>query len=409
VTVAVAAERLGWDFTFRTRLEAAGAIDQGTLNGDLIVTGDGDPTIGAQGGDVAPLFLDWADAAAKAGIRRVAGRIVGDDNALDDLGLGAGWAWDYLEAGYAAPSGALTYNENTIGIEVTPGTYAGATAHLAVVPAGHGLEIVSEVSTGASGSPADLSVLRAPGSTRLTVRGTVPASGAPVLRTAAVPNPTRYFVEAFRLALAVRGITVTGGAWDLDDLVTPPATTRRLLAERESAPLSSVAAHTLKVSQNLYGDTLLKVLGRTPAQPGSAAAGRQIVARTLAGWGVAPETIVMLDGSGLSRYNYVTADALTAMLVHIWRDDRLRGPFVAALPVGAHDGTLESRMKNGLLARRVQAKTGTISNVRALSGYVETLDGEKLAFSMIANHFTATSAEIDAIVEQALERVVRER
>jgi D-alanyl-D-alanine carboxypeptidase/D-alanyl-D-alanine-endopeptidase (penicillin-binding protein 4) len=170
-----------------------------------------------------------------------------------------------------------------------------------------------------------------------------------------------------------------------------------------------VAAHTLKVSQNLYGDTLLKVLGRTPAQPGSAAAGRQIVARTLAGWGVAPETIVMLDGSGLSRYNYVTADALTAMLVHIWRDDRLRGPFVAALPVGAHDGTLESRMKNGLLARRVQAKTGTISNVRALSGYVETLDGEKLAFSMIANHFTATSAEIDAIVEQALERVVRER
>jgi D-alanyl-D-alanine carboxypeptidase/D-alanyl-D-alanine-endopeptidase (penicillin-binding protein 4) len=409
VTVAVAAERLGWDFTFRTRLEAAGAIDQGTLAGDLIVTGDGDPTITAQGGDLAPLFLEWADAAWQAGIRRVAGRIVGDDNALDDLGLGAGWAWDYLEAGYAAPSGALTYNENTIRIAITPGASAGATARLGVVPAGHGLDIVNEISTGAPGAPADLSLLRAPGSVQLTMRGTVPASGAPVIRTAAVPDPTRYFVEAFRLALAVRGITVTGGAWDLDDLVTPPATTRRLLAERESAPLSSVAAHTLKVSQNLYGDTLLKVLGRTPAQPGSAAAGRQIVARTLAGWGVAPETIVMLDGSGLSRYNYVTADALTAMLVHIWRDDRLRGPFVAALPVGAHDGTLESRMKNGLLARRVQAKTGTISNVRALSGYVETLDGEKLAFSMIANHFTATSAEIDAIVEQALERVVRER
>lgn len=407
VTVAVAADRLGWGFTFRTRLEATGTIDQGTLNGDLVVTGDGDPTIGAQGGDVAPLFLDWADAAAKAGIRRIAGRLVGDDNALDDLGLGAGWAWDYLEAGYAAPSGALTYNENIIEIEVRPGTSVGATAHLAVGPAGHGLEIVSEVSTGAPGSPVDLSLLRAPGSTRLTVRGSVPVSGAPVIRTAAVPNPTRYFVEAFRLALAVRGITVTGGAWDVDDLVTPPAPTRRLLAERESAPLSSVAAHTLKVSQNLYGDTLLKALGRTPAQPGSAAAGRQIVARTLAGWGIAPESIVMLDGSGLSRYNYVTADALTAMLVHVWRDARLRGPFAAALPVGAHDGTLESRMKNGLLARRVQAKTGTISNVRALSGYVETLDGEKLAFSMIANHFTATSTEIDAIVEQALERVVR--
>ncbi len=407
MTVAVAAEQLGWGFTFRTRLEAAGAIDQGTLDGDLIVTGDGDPTIGAQGGKVAPLFLAWADAVRTAGIRRVAGRIVGDDSALDDVGLGAGWAWDYLEAGYAAPSGALTYNENIIQIEITPGTSAGAPARLAVVPAGHGLEIVNGITTGASGSPVDLVLQRGLGSIRLTVRGTVPASGAPVTRTAAVPNPTRYFVEAFRLALAERGITVTSGAWDIDDLVEPPPAARRPLAERQSAPLSSVAAHTLKVSQNLYGDTLLKTLGRTPTQPGSAAAGLQIVARTLAGWGVAAEAVVMLDGSGLSRYNYVTADALTAMLVHVWRDARLRGPFVAALPVGAHDGTLESRMKSGLLARRVQAKTGTISNVRALSGYVETLDGEKLAFSMIANHFTVTSAEIDAIVEQALERVVR--
>jgi D-alanyl-D-alanine carboxypeptidase/D-alanyl-D-alanine-endopeptidase (penicillin-binding protein 4) len=407
VTVAVAAERLGWGFTFRTRLEAAGAIDQGTLAGDLVVTGDGDPTISAQEGHLAPLFLEWADAARKAGIRRVAGRIVGDDNALDDLGLGAGWAWDYLEAGYAAPSGALTYNENIIRIAITPGASAGASARLAAVPAGHGLEIVNEISTGAQSTPPELSLLRAPGSVRLTVRGTVPAAGTPVIRTAAVPDPTRYFLEAFRLALAARGITVSGGVWDIDDLVEPPPSARRLLAERESAPLSSVAAHTLKVSQNLYGDTLLKTLGRTPTQAGSAVAGRQIVARTLAGWGVAPEAIVMLDGSGLSRYNYVTPDALTTMLAHIWGDDRLRGPFVAALPVGAHDGTLESRMKNGLLARRVQAKTGTISNVRALSGYLETLDGEKLVFSMIANHFTATSAEIDAIVEQALERVVR--
>ncbi len=409
VTVAVAAARLGWDFTFHTRLEAAGAINEGTLDGDLIVTGAGDPTIGAHGGDVAPLFLAWADAVRAAGIRRVAGRVVGDDNAFDDLGVGAGWAWDYLEAGYAAPSGALTYNENTVRIEIAPGLSAGAATRMTVGPAGHGLDVINDVRTGAPGSPADLSLLRAPGSVRLTVRGTVPASGAPAVRTAAVPHPTRYFIDAFKVALAARGITVAGGTWDIDDLAAPPPAARRLLAERESMPLSSVAAHTLKVSQNLYGDTLLKAVGRAATQAGSAAAGREVVARTLADWGIAPDAIVMLDGSGLSRYNYVTPDAITAMLVQVWRDARLRGPFVAALPVGGHDGTLESRMKNGLLARRVQAKTGTISNVRALSGYVDTLDGEKLAFSMIANHFTAPSAEIDAIVEQALERVVRGR
>jgi D-alanyl-D-alanine carboxypeptidase/D-alanyl-D-alanine-endopeptidase (penicillin-binding protein 4) len=130
------------------------------------------------------------------------------------------------------------------------------------------------------------------------------------------------------------------------------------------------------------------------------------VARTLAEWGVASDAVVMFDGSGLSRYNYVTAEALTTLLERVWRDERLRGPFVAALPVGGHDGTLDERMKNSVLNRRVQAKTGTISNVRALSGYLETTSGEKLVFSMVANHFTASSAEVDAVMERALERLV---
>jgi D-alanyl-D-alanine carboxypeptidase/D-alanyl-D-alanine-endopeptidase (penicillin-binding protein 4) len=128
----------------------------------------------------------------------------------------------------------------------------------------------------------------------------------------------------------------------------------------------------------------------------------------LAAWGIAPDSIVMLDGSGLSRYNYVTADALIDLLVHVWRDERLRGPFVAALPVGGHDGTLDQRMKNSSLDRRVQAKTGTIANVRALSGYLDTMSGEKLVFSMVANHFTASSTAIDAVMERALDRLVRE-
>jgi D-alanyl-D-alanine carboxypeptidase/D-alanyl-D-alanine-endopeptidase (penicillin-binding protein 4) len=113
----------------------------------------------------------------------------------------------------------------------------------------------------------------------------------------------------------------------------------------------------------------------------------------------------MYDGSGLSRYNYVTADVLTGVLTHVWNDGRLRGPFVASLPVGGHDGTLESRMKNAELDRRVQAKTGTISNVRALSGYVEGPGDEKFAFSMIANNFTVPNAQVDAVMDAALTRL----
>ena len=202
---------------------------------------------------------------------------------------------------------------------------------------------------------------------------------------------------------------MTGGIWDIDALTDAPALQpRTLVGEHVSEPLSTLAGYAMKVSQNFYAETLLKTLGRTADRPGTAESGRQVVRETLSRWGIAADAHVLYDGSGLSRYNYLTAATLTAVLRHVWNDERLRGPFVAELPVGGRDGTLESRMRNAALDRNVQAKTGSINNVRALSGYVENARGEKLAFSMIANNFTATSAQVDAIMERALERIVKE-
>ncbi len=276
-----------------------------------------------------------------------------------------------------------------------------------MAPPGSQFRIDNTLLTGPAGSAARVTVARLPGSPRLEVSGFVPAGGAPVTRVTTIDNPTRFFVEALRLALADRGITVTGGAWDIDDLTRPVAAgPRRLVARRESAPLSSLGAQMLKVSQNFYAEMLLKAIGRTNERPGSAEAGRQVVRDTLAGWGIGADSLVMRDGSGLSRYDYVTSDAVVSLLTHVWNDDRLRGPFLAALPVGARDGTLENRMKNTALEGRVQAKTGTIANVRSLSGFLETNSGERLVFSIIANHFTATSAEVDGIAEKILLRLL---
>jgi D-alanyl-D-alanine carboxypeptidase/D-alanyl-D-alanine-endopeptidase (penicillin-binding protein 4) len=177
---------------------------------------------------------------------------------------------------------------------------------------------------------------------------------------------------------------------------------RQIIATRKSLPLSSLGAYFLKESQNFYGETILKTLGKRFGRDGSTVAGRRVVSETLTAWGIPADSYVMYDGSGLSRYNYVSADAIVSILKHVWNDERLRGPFLAALPVGAQDGTLELRMRNTVLAGRVQAKTGTISNVRSLSGFLITESGERLVFSMIANHFTATSAQVDAVVEKAL-------
>jgi D-alanyl-D-alanine carboxypeptidase/D-alanyl-D-alanine-endopeptidase (penicillin-binding protein 4) len=132
-----------------------------------------------------------------------------------------------------------------------------------------------------------------------------------------------------------------------------------------------------------------------------------VAAETLTSWGIPEDAYVMYDGSGLSRYNYVSPDAIVLLLKHIWNDQTLRAPFMAALPVGGQDGTLGSRMKNTALAGHVQAKTGTISNVRSLSGFVDAPSGERFVFSIIANHFTTSTAAVDEVAEKALMAVIR--
>jgi serine-type D-Ala-D-Ala carboxypeptidase/endopeptidase (penicillin-binding protein 4) len=163
----------------------------------------------------------------------------------------------------------------------------------------------------------------------------------------------------------------------------------------------------MKSSQNLYAETLLKTLGGLdePTSRSSSARtdkGRKIVENILAAWGVAEDSVIERDGSGLSRYNYMTPDALVSVLTHVDRDERLRDAFDATLPIAGRDGTLATRMKGTPAEGRVRAKTGSMSNVRALAGYVSTADGEPAAFAILANNFDASSDVInkatDAIV-----------
>ncbi len=407
VTAAVAAEQLGWDHRFETRLDATGPVVDGVLEGDLIAVGSGDPTIDARDLIAAPLFDDWADALRSAGIHRIRGRLVGDDNAFDDEPLGAGWAWDYLTAAYAAPSGALSYNENLVAVRISPGATPGAPALVQVSPPGHDLTVDNRVTTAPADAPSSVVLERMPGSTVLTVRGRIPHGSGAAVRATTISNPTMFFVEGLRMTLASHGITVEGGAVDIDDVTSGGGASRRVLATYRSQPLSAVVAQMLKTSQNFYAEMLIKAVGHPRAgatEPGSTERGRQVIRQTLDAWGIPAGALVMHDGSGLSRYNYASAQLITSVLRRMWEEETHRGPFAASLPVAGHDGTLGARM-TGALRRRVQAKTGTISNVRSLAGYVETDDGERLVFTMIANHFVAPNTEVDAVMEAALERL----
>src|SRR5947207_12486586 len=128
VTLAAAAEKLGWDFRYETKVFVTGTTRAGVLHGDLIVAGSGDPSLDDWDGIATRLWADWATRLKAAGITAIDGRIVGDDNAFEDEGLGSGWAWDDVPAGFAAPVSALQFNEGNVQVRLGPGDAVGARA-----------------------------------------------------------------------------------------------------------------------------------------------------------------------------------------------------------------------------------------------------------------------------------------
>jgi serine-type D-Ala-D-Ala carboxypeptidase/endopeptidase (penicillin-binding protein 4) len=405
VTLAVAAERLGWDARFSTRLEATGPLEAGVLHGDLVVTGDGDPTIGERA-DMPRVLDEWAGRLLAFGVTRIEGRLVGDDDVLPDQAFGAGWAWDDLAFGYAAPLGALQYHESTVQVVISAGPEPGTPASIRLEPASSDLVVTGQVWTTGPDVPAAIYTRRRLFGQTLEVTGSVPRAGRDYVRTVSVDNPTRAFLLAFRDALGRAGITVAGGVADIDDLAGAPVGTigpRRLLHRHESPPLREIGVRLMKVSQNLIAETLMARIGLTSDVPDvdPLAAARGAYERTLARWGVPADDVIVADGSGLSRYDFITADALVAVLRRM-ADPRDAAAFEATLPILGVDGTLERRLRGTRAEGRVRAKTGSMSNVRALAGYVTTLAGERLAFAIVANNFKVRGSVIDVVTDRAL-------
>ena len=401
ITLAVAAEQLGWDYTYETRLIARGSIAGGTLTGDLVIVGAGDPSLDDWDGAASGVFGAWAARLKELGISRVNGRIVGDDRAFSDDGLGPGWAWDDLEFAYSAPASALQFNDGAAQLIVMPAAAAGTPATLTVRPSYAEVPLVGSVSTGPAGSTDSVTVLPLPHDRTLAVGGTVPAGGTRVVRNIAVPNATVYFAAAVKTALEANGIIVSGPAVDVDDLgdTAVAAGPETAVATHRSPQLPTLADTLMKLSQNMYAETLLRTLGREGAGAGTADAGRTVVRDVLAGWSIPASEATIADGSGLSRYNLITADALVSVLAHVYGDDRLRAPYVASLPVAGRSGTLAARMKGTAAEGVVQAKTGSFTNARSVAGFARSADGEPLAFAIIANNYGVAPDVADRVTD----------
>ena len=394
VSVATAADAVGWEYRFTTTLRSTGSIDGGMLHGDLLVVGGGDPAIGGRSGDD---FSMWIDALKSAGIHRVDGRVVGIDDLFEEPRPGFAWSWDDLGYSTGAVFGALNLAENRLSVTVTPGAVAGAPTSLAYNVDAQDLPITNRSVTGPVDSAPLVWPEMRPGENVLTIAGSVPIGGMSTSLLVSAGNPTLWFARILRRRLIASGIDVTGPAADGDDISIPSADTAAILYTYRSHPLSDIVQPLLKNSINLYGEAVhrLNAAGPLPHTNDQALEGTK---QRLLSWGISADGFQIVDGSGLSRRDVLSPETLLTVLVKMY-DPAAASPWMRALPVAGVDGTLAGRMKGTPGENNVHAKTGTMSNVRSLAGYVTTRDGEALAFTSIVNNFEGTGAQANAALD----------
>ncbi|HKZ00717.1 MAG TPA: D-alanyl-D-alanine carboxypeptidase/D-alanyl-D-alanine-endopeptidase [Pyrinomonadaceae bacterium] len=413
-TVAAALDRLSPDYRYVTSVYAPARPDAaGVILGDLIIYGRGDPSLGARfnNGDYFKGIDELANRIVAAGVKRVEGDLVGDESYFVGPRYGSGWEWEDLTWYYGAEISALTVNDNALDLFVKPGLEPGSKALITTGPPDPLLTIVNQVTTGVKGSRRDLSVHRELGKDVLTVSGSIAVDDRGYTGGIGISHPALLFVYLLRASLAQKGVSISGKSRTIgatsQTLLTAGTTiissgngaetkesVRTEIANFQSPPLSLIAAQTLKPSQNLYTELILRTLGKavplpTPAPNSvrtSEDAGLEVIKEFLKSAGIRPDSLVLNDGSGLSRNDMITADA-TVQLLTFMHQHRHAEVFRAALPVAGVDGTLRNRMRGTAAENNVRAKTGSLSSAASLAGYVTTAAGEKLAFSIMVNNY----------------------
>ena len=384
-------------YRFHTDVLTTAPVHAGKLDGDLYLKGYGDPTA------LESDYVGLAKQLRAAGVRTVDGDLIADDTYFDHVRLGDSWAWDDEPFYYNAQISALTlapntdYDSGTAIVESRPGAAAGAPVKLSLVPANGVLKLINTATTGAAGSANTLNIERDHGTNIVRVTGSVPLGASVGQEWVTVWEPELYAADVFRRALAAQGISVDGR---IKNAATP--TGAHQLARDESMTLGELLTPFLKLSNNMHAETLVKAMGAVAEADGSWPAGLGVVTDYAKSIGVDTSRIRLSDGSGLSRKVNVTADSVTDVLIGAQKEPWWQ-QWYDALPIAGNParfvgGTLRSRMVNTPAANNLHGKTGSLTGVTALSGYVSTKDGRKLVFSMISNNYLSSPRSIEDAV-----------
>ncbi|MGF1509041.1 MAG: D-alanyl-D-alanine carboxypeptidase/D-alanyl-D-alanine-endopeptidase [Myxococcota bacterium] len=381
LTTAASLEVLGPSYQFRTEVRRDPVVVDGVVRGNLYVVGRGDPTLTTE------TLFGLVNEVALRGIREVTGDLVADDSFFDDVREGPGWEEETGDPAYAAPIGAFSVNFNTFVVRVVPGDSVGAPARALIWPDIDLIRAVVDATTRPPRTPTRLwagtSVPRQD-HIHVTIRGAIAMDRTDgVLVRRRVHNPTRHGAEMMRRLLEMRGIKIGGRIRE----GTAPRTSTFVVAH-DSPSLGDIVGQLNKYSNNFVAEQILKTLGaEIHDPPGSWQSGIRVVETFLRDLGFSDAQFRLKNGSGLNDTNRVSPALITELLRMMYRRFEVRPEFVASLAVAGHSGTIEKRFGDTIAETRLRAKTGSLTGVSALSGYVATQDDDVLAFSIMMNGY----------------------
>lgn len=389
ITSAAALTFLGQDFRFKTRLGIGGKIRGGRLQGDIFVSGGGDPNFSFEN------LEQFVNAIKARGIKSIEGNIVLDDSYFTDERLPVGWAWHYLDARYAAEISALSINRNVVNVHIES-TNPGQAANVTIEPETPYVKLVNNMVTKIGDD--SIIIFRRPEANIIYVDGGIGYQHKRDIEVS-VRNPTLYFGEYFKERLVASDIRISGRCVEDGKAFSPGmGAIYHMIDSLLSPPLLDVIRELNTESVNLIGEAIVKTLGSHYLRDGSFNGGVVILKEFLRRCGVDTSLVALYDGSGLSRHNLISPYDIALVLRRMYHSE-LFDTFHSMLP-GPGEGTLKGRLSD--LGGTLRAKTGSLHAVSCLSGYLN-VGGRYYCFSIMFNNFACSRKKIERTQEELLE------
>jgi D-alanyl-D-alanine carboxypeptidase/D-alanyl-D-alanine-endopeptidase (penicillin-binding protein 4) len=388
LTAASALYTLGTQYTFQTKVMMDGVIKGSALKGNVYLQGNGDPTLLAKDVD------DLAKKLKTSHIDKIEGNIYADDSRFDSVRYSVDLPWSDEDDYYGAGISALTispgndFDSGTAIIKVQPGDKVGKKAIIHAIPDCEYLKIQSHVQTVKTDGKKLITVIRDHGNNNVTIRGTIPLQSPAVRKWVAVWEPSLYTLKIFKESLQTSGIKIKKGREE----VRKAPKRARILAVHQSKPLAEIILPLLKYSNNGYAEILTKELGKAVYNKGTWISGTMAIGKAMKIFGVQTDQLYLRDGSGISQSDLIPPNELTKLLFAVQSYEWFP-VYLNALPVSGSKsielgGSLRNRLMQKEAAGRVRAKTGSLTGVSSLSGYVASRSGKKYIFTVVINNFT---------------------